>query len=529
MPIPFTLSNVSDTAVSEINADATLTNDNSGNRLMFCGITVASKGKPFSLLSVNKNNIKKVLGKPFHPNYGQVGDSLRQVNDAVNGGDGLIVRVVPDNAKYPVITFASDATKASKTPTSNLIPKTSALSFNQEVELIEGDQIAFYIKDGSSSTTRTVELKQANESEYGSGMYEVIVTEKDITGTDIVIGKHIGSLNPVAVDDMGMPSYLCTVLENQSDIIDVILSPTLMTLPNLPKTTFVGGTDGDINSISQDAYIKAVDLLKSSMIQFTHVLGLGCYNTDVIKSLIDIANGRRISSYFDINPQLSYKDAAKAKSDMAITDHRSCFYHLPFSAMDPTYQTRAIWGISGVVFTAKAIGVAQTSPVGGWHYTPAGEMRATIHREGMKQLPSAGVPDFELMYSVRINKLAINKNGYVFIDDSITSCPRNNYLRFEQIVSVTDAISRDIVDLSDSIKHQPDGLTYDSLTKGVTRILDGYVTTTALVPPSNPKIDGKNPYILQIKKTDKDKWELKYGLSITGSARRILCVPILIA
>ncbi|MCG3884107.1 hypothetical protein I3271_05355 [Photobacterium leiognathi] len=523
MGIPFTQSNVAEVAVAPINADATLSAGGAGNRLIFAGLTVASKGKPFEVLSVNVDNFKAILGKAYHPSLGKVSEPLRHIADAVKGGNGLVVRVVPEDAKFPVLKLTVPA----KSKTSALT--SSAQPFDSEVELADAEKLAIYIEDGAVSTNRAIEIKQADAEMYGAGMYEIIVHETDISGFESELEKHIVSLKPEALNDMGMPAFIETVLESQSKVIRAIVAHDLTELPTIAKTKFVGGTEGNIKSISSTQYDKALAVLKASVTQFTHVLGLGCYEPAVIKGLIAIANDRRIGAYFDLDPRLSFEQAAQAKVDLAIGDERAAFYHMPFSCVDPTYRCKAIWGLSGIAFVAKAKGVMKTSPTGGWHYTPAGEERALITRTGLRQLASAGVPDYEKMYKVRINKLATNKAGYLFIDDSLTSCVKENYLRFEQIVSVTDAVSRDFVQLANALKHEPDGVTYEGLVKGMTRILDSYVATGALVTPTHPEIDGKEPYKLIIKKTDKDAWKVSFALSITGSGRRFMGEPILIA
>ena len=538
MGIPFTLSKVAEVAVAPINADATLSAGGQGNRLTFAGIVTSSKGEPFEVLHINANNYHQILGRPYHPSVGPVAEPLRHVADAVLGGEGYVVRVVPKDAKFAYLTAKSsdakstdtklDVKAAKPTKSTKATFTTGSQPFGTEIEAKDGE-VVFYINDGAVSNNRALEIQAADPAMFGPDMLEVIVYETDKSGFESILERHVVSLIPTALNDMGMPSYICTVLENESLVIHAKVGANAEKLDAIAKTMFTGGCEGDIKNISSDQYDKAITVLSASLIQFTNILGLGCYDPAVIKSLIKIANDRRISAYLDLSPGLSYKDALQAKIDLAIGDERACFYHMPFSAVDPTYRCRAVWGLSGVVFTAKAKGVAKTSPTGGWHYTPAGEERALVSRQALRQLTTAGCPDFELMYKSRINKLATNKAGYLFIDDSLTSCVKENYLRFEQIVSVTDAVSRDFVELAKALKHNPDGVTYDGLVFGMVRILDSYIATGALVPPTYPEIDGKEPYKLAVKKTDKDMWEVTFALSITGSGRRFIAKPILIA
>lgn len=521
MEIPYTMTNVAETVVAPINADATLSAGGANNQLIFAGVVIAQKGRPFELLTVNKDNYLSVLGKPYHPNKGVIADSMRNVAEAVQGGSGLLVRVVPDDAKYPIIRIKS-ADGLAFTAETDALPFATAVTLDEEA----GEKLAIYVVDGAPAANRSMELKKADESMYGAGMYELVVYETDSAGHDSEVEKFLVSLDTEATDDMGVPSYIETVLESQSKTIRAEVGD-IASIGPIPKTKFEGGTDGTLSGISSENYAKALSRLNASVIRFTHVLGLGIYDTEVIKGLIDIANRRRIGGYFDINPRLSFDAAAKAKEDMAINEHRACFYHLPFEAVDPTYKTRAVWGVSGTVFRAKAAGVAMTSPVGGWHFTPAGEGRAMIVRNKIRQLPNAGEPDYERMYKCRLNKVATNDAGYLFIDDSLTSSVRETYLRFEQIVSVSDAISRDYYALANGLKHQPDGITQRGIVSGMTKILDGYVSTGALVPPTD-EADGTEPYKLYVDKVDKDAWRVRWAISVTGSGRRFVGEPMLL-
>ncbi|MDF5088805.1 hypothetical protein P3597_26405, partial [Vibrio parahaemolyticus] len=128
----------------------------------------------------------------------------------------------------------------------------------------------------------------------------------------------------------------------------------------------------------------------------------------------------------------------------------------------------------------------------------------------------------------RLNKLGTDENGNLFIDDSLTSSAAENYLRFEQIVSIADAISRDFYALGNRLKHQPDGATLEGLTDGMASILEGYEAVGALVTPRNPDQDGESAWTLEIKQVEIDYWKVTWSFCPTGSARRILGEPVLI-
>ncbi|WP_419238321.1 hypothetical protein ACN08L_16090 (plasmid) [Photobacterium leiognathi subsp. mandapamensis] len=537
MKIPFTLSNVAEVAVSPINADATLAAGGAGNRMMFAGVVVSPKGKPFEVLQVTASNWQRLLGKPFHSSKGIYAESLRQVADAVNGGNGCVVRVVPNDFKFPVLTLnltASGGGRRAKAEVELNAPgevvatvADSAMAFGTEIPVTDDTALAVWIADGSESTNRKVSLVAADVAQYGEGMFELKLVEVDSANNETEVESFIVSMDEDALDDMGSPAFIETVLESRSQCLMAKVGPKAKQMTNFPSTAFVGGTSGDLSALTADDYNRAISVLSASVINFTAVCSLGIYDEQAIRGLVGICENRRIGGFVDINPRLNYADAIQAATDLALNKERVSLYHLPYDYKDGFYGNRVVCGISGIAFTAKARGVAKTFPTGGWHYTPAGEERAVISRTGLRALTGIGEPDYEAMYKTRINKVSSNAAGLLFIDDSLTTCVRENYLRFEQVVSVADAISRDFYNLANGLKHNPDGITFEGLVNGMTDILDGYVSVGALVQPRNPE-DGKEPYQLFIEQTSIDSWKCRWAICVSGSGRRFLGEPVLV-
>ncbi|MGQ7191410.1 hypothetical protein ACUODJ_58955, partial [Escherichia sp. HC-CC] len=54
---------------------------------------------------------------------------------------------------------------------------------------------------------------------------------------------------------------------------------------------------------------------------------------------------------------------------------------------------------------------------------------------------------------------------------------------FQHVPSLMNAISRFFVQLARQMKHNPDGITESGLTKGMTKLLDRFVASGALVAP----------------------------------------------
>ncbi|EHP7584370.1 TPA: hypothetical protein LR157_004591, partial [Escherichia coli] len=210
-------------------------------------------------------------------------------------------------------------------------------------------------------------------------------------------------------------------------------------------------------------------------------------------------------------------------------DYVSCaVYHFPFSCKDKWTQSRVVFGLSGAAYAAKARGVKKNSDVGGWHYSPAGEERAVIARASIQPLYPEDTPDEEAMVKGRLNKVSVGTSGQMIIDDALTCCTQDNYLHFQHVPSLMNAISRFFVQLARQMKHSPDGITAAGLTKGMTKLLDRFVASGALVAPRDPDADGTEPYVLKVTQAEFDKWEVVWACCPTGVARRIQGVPLLI-
>lgn len=541
MVIPSSLTQVAQIAVQAIDASATISAGGTGGASVFAGVVVSEKGQPFELINVNRKNWQTKLGKPYHPSKGAIADPLRQVGDAVLGGDGYVVRVVAADAKYPVLTArlapvvkAVKATKEAEgkqaeplaAPTAQM--NTSAVVFGTTPPLAAGDLFAIYPKDGDVSG-RKIEMLPI---EGKDGFFTLNLYEIDRLGTSFLQESHEVSFDIEAVDDMGQSAYIENRLGAGSAALAITIKAgaDLSAFPGATLSAFTGGTLGDQNEIGAEQVAKAIAVLRSAMVGYTAILGLGVYDTDSLAALAEVAEARRIDAFLDVPPSQNYAGAVSFMEGMNINNHYAAWYHFPYSAKDPYYSGgRAVWGISGIAFQAKAMGVAKVSgSVGGWHYSPAGEERGVINRRECQPLAGIGELDEEAFYKARINKLGLTGSGLLMIDDAITSRTTNDYLRFQHVSSVMSAIARDFYALARQIKHSPDGLTYDGLHKGMTDVLDGFVTSGALVKPRNPDEDGESPYVLHVEQDEFDQWTVAWNVCVTGTARRILGTPGLI-
>ncbi|EFL9618786.1 hypothetical protein HZ84_003999 [Escherichia coli] len=526
--IPFTLTNVSAVAVAAIDASKTATVGSNLNQSLWAGVGVFARGKPFKALKVTKSNYMDVLGDPIRPQEGSHFEPMRHVYEAVQQTDGYVVRVVPDDAKFPIISFTKES---SSTGVNNAVPSNSALAYGQKTELKDKQFLMIYPVDGDPSTNRSISF---TPDKTNPNRLTLTLKETSKLGTVTVLENIVVSLNSDEMDAMGRPCFITTALESRSAYLGATCDLTAaegVNLGNIADVKFTGGTNGDQTKITDEQYAKAIEVLNNANVNYTAVLGLGCYSTASYTLLGDICQDRRIDGFFDIKPTLTYAEALTEMESTGLVgvDYVSCsMYHFPFTCKDKWTQARVAYGLSGAAYAAKARGIALNTDVGGWHYSPAGETRALINRAQLEPIDGIGTPDFDAMYTARINKVATSSTGQMIIDDALTTYSEENYLRFQHVSSTFDAISRFFFQLGRKLKHQPDGVTEESLTREMTKVLERFHAAGALVTPRDPETDGTAPFILVVKQVDVDYWSVTWWACPTGSARRLLGKPVVI-
>ena len=349
-------------------------------------------------------------------------------------------------------------------------PAYSALPYGSEIELDSGEAFAIYVDDGDPcvSPTRELTIETATADSAGNERFLLKLTQTTSLGVVTTLETHTVSLAEEAKDDMGRLCYLPTALEARSKYLRAVVNEELIStakVTNKKSLPFTGGTNGDQSKISTATYLRAVKVLNNAPYMYTAVLGLGCYDNAAITALGKICADRLIDGFFDVKPTLTYAEALPA---------------------------------------------------------------AVIARASIQPLYPEDTPDEEAMVKGRLNKVSVGTSGQMIIDDALTCCTQDNYLHFQHVPSLMNAISRFFVQLARQMKHSPDGITAAGLTKGMTKLLDRFVASGALVAPRDPDADGTEPYVLKVTQAEFDKWEVVWACCPTGVARRIQGVPLLI-
>ncbi|MBD2782218.1 phage tail protein [Xenorhabdus sp. 42] len=522
--IPFAISQTSGVAIMPPNADATFTHA-TGGASVFAGVVVTKRGKPNTVQLVTPATLQKVLGEPIHPHSSVHFESYRHVNQALQGGNGYVVRVAPKGMRIPMLSLMKAKNNFEQ-------PELFASSnpVRREPMGVGGAYFSIYVDDGDASTNRTLSMTKHHDAE---GMYTLTLKQVDDLGNKVTLDSIPVSLQPDAVDDMGNPAYLPIALENNTHRLRAMMGfgedALPPSYPGFEDQPFVGGSDGDITQpISRDAYVDAIKVLGAAMVNYTAILSLGCYDATALSELATLANDVRVDMFCDLPPNLMPAQAMQEASDQGFGGYAHiCRYHFPYSCRDDFSGAQVVYGLSGDAFTAKAKGVAMVADVGGYHLSPAGQSRGIIQRKKIKPLPAAAEIDRNHYANSGINTVGFASDGAVMIDDALTTYAKKNYLRYQHVNSTLNAIARLVYEVGNALKNEPDGVTRRGLEREIPRLLDRFVASEALVAPRNQE-DGSAPYVVTVTQDAFDMWHVKYAVCPTGVSRRIVAEPVLI-
>lgn len=392
------------------------------------------------------------------------------------------------------------------------------------------DLFAIYIDDGDTSVDRVISVKQ---KEGDLTKWVLTLDQIDSLGGRSPLEEWEFSLDHTAVNDMGLPAYLPVVLENNDSRMRAIVNfdaAIPSSWAGATDTPFEGGYMGDMSKIQPDDYAKGIEALNNSIVEYTAVLSLGCYDGPTLMALANHAHDVRVDFFFDQSGGIAPSQAIMQSGQQGFGSFESASrYYFPYQCDDPFNSGKIVFGLSCDAFVAKSRGVAMFPSVGGWHLSPAGAGRGVVSRTGIKPLPAAAKIDREAFVPARINTVGIASGGSVIIDDALTCWVKDDYQKYQHVGSVMNALARAIYQIGQTLKHEPDGVTRSGLQREIPRLLRQYVATGALVPPRNPETDGTEPFIVTVEQTNFDLWTITYAVCPTGVGRRIVGQPVLIS
>lgn len=504
------------------NAERT-TSTGGTSAMVAAAVLVTRKGEPGKPLQVTGETWEEVLGSPYPMSMGSNAEGLRHLKDALSTCQhAYVVRAVADNARYPVITINADGTTA----------KTD-LGFDTTLAPITGTQMSFFVRDGDVDAKRRISITKVD---VDTGLFDLKL-EQERSGEWVLLDTYEDlGLKAEDVDDLGLPAFAETALESRSPYIGCVVASDAVAanLKTVDAVEFEGGTTGD--EPSTDNIKAAWDVLRYSNLPFNQVMTAGQYNPVVIRHINTICNDLMVQLRADAPPHLTEEAANQWIEALNLgNSFNLSIYHYPYEANDEWFGGKSVWGVSGEAVAAKARCYATTknrADVPGVHYAAGGQERGYISRSGIKPLHTSGfvaeedkveIKDASGAIVGRLNPVTMGK----YIGDVLTNYSKKNYLRFEHVVSIYFAMSKEVIEAAESLKFKPDGLTLDGLERACSRIGQKYVDSEALVIPREPELDGEEPFVFKITQKEIDLWLIEMSICPTGVARRGALQPIL--
>jgi len=481
-------------------------------------VVEATKGPVMTPLTLTAANWQDTLGKPMPMKVGARAEGLRHLSEAAESAEKIVaVRVVAEDALIPAIGFSDD----DEAPTVK-----SQHGFGTEIVAGVGLQFIIWRSDGDPAVGSKVDFSWDADSERGTlKLYDL-----DKTNTSVLVETLVFGFNQDDVDDLGRPAYIESVFEQQSSYLAVDAADVVDTakLYDVSDITFDGGTNG--GTPTTEDYQAAWEIFDDMRVYVTELFAAGNYDPLVIAYAQKIADGRHCEFRYDVPPYLDQAAAIQWQLDAAIQSRQSSPYWNPYTAIDPWYGTRALWGVSGSAVAAKARGNANfTGAIPGVHYAPAGTKRGYIDRRSVRSLFPTDVIDKDALYDARINPVLANDNGVgTYIGDALTSHYYQNYSRFNWVTAIDNYITHRFIEAAGYAKFEPDGLTFEILNRLMRDIRSDMITSGALVPPRDPDTDGDDPMVIEIVQEEIDLWMVSWEFCPTGAARRIAGQPIMV-
>jgi hypothetical protein len=449
--------------------------------------------------------------------------------------DGVVtgIEIVAGGSGYssvPTIGFEGDGTGAVATATLDSEAADSASAYGTSLVAGETEVMVVWIADGDKSTNRKLAIA-LNETKQRATL---TLTDLDENGDEYTVETHVVGIGVSDVDDMGQNAFIETVLERDSDCLRCDYNEAAtwaqfsaaVAAGFASAVAFTGGADGE-DPVATD-WNDAWDLFRNEAVPCDLMFAAGNDDEEVWANCIDIAETRHCTFLFDIGPSMKHDVAITTLTAAGIDSRQAKCYYAPFSANDPFYDGKTVWGVSGEMASAHARGDANyTGAIPGVHYAAAGEKRARLQRTGVAQLFPDDILDRDALYTARINPIIVSSSGGAVCDDDLALFHQENYSRFGWVNRIINYIDHRFLQAAGAAKFEPDGLTYNILYRLTKEIMDDLVTSGALVKPRDTSY-GDQPYIIEIDQIEIDLWQVTWKVCPTGAARRISGQPWLI-
>lgn len=581
-----TITKAADIVVFEPNTERTVSTElNTYN----VGATViaANKGRVGEVFPVYLSNFREVLGGVLPKSDGDLREGLYHIADALDFPRGSsangcpyvnVVRVVPSDAKFPTISMADAGTIT-----------TDAETYGTSITAGTGTTFVIYPVDGDPSTKRKVGFSvldssldawetshaytdgniitdpvktpigwylvctdahtSASDSSVGPDYdkfswtkygvspdkFDVIFYDEDAYGNEYELERHTVSIKQDAKDAMGRDAFIQTVLERDSTRFRCVWNETATDwatisplLTAFTKTTFVGGTNGTLSTLTDEDWKTAWDKHRNPHTACDLMFMAGQRNMEIVQYVAGITKERRARLFADLNPNSRWQHALNEQMQGGVDSRFVCMMYCPVSANDLFSESRAVWGASGAAACAKAKANAiYTGKMPGVHRAIAQSDIAYLGRTGIKFLYPEDIVQRETAVDARINCIIPGDNFGAMIGDALTCYWGEDYLRFQWVNDICSYIEKRYVYLAMSLKFKPTQDYKRFAENGIRRIMDECVAGGYLVTPRNPA-DGTAPYGFRVVEEDIDLMVTDIWFCPAGVARRQAMQPIIL-
>ena len=474
------------------------------------GATVvrSTKGMPFQVLQVGRDNFPRILGKPVR------GDNSCYHLDAFLSRASIcnVVRVVDSAAQFPSIS--------QDTATGNAV--TAAHAYGTTPSLGIGTHVMFTVKTGEVGDNYAIEITNVDATEK---IMDVRVIERNAAGVERVLETLTCSPDPDLRNADGEYLFLPNQMA-RSQYVDGIIDPTASIADfgtGMTKTYFTGGNAGGDPLVAD--YQKAIDALRAEGIE-ANLVFTGSADPAVVQSFVTLAEEKYGHCFADIprTETTAAQAVTWADTTLGTKSARLSLYLGNFSCNDRFYGGRLNCGTAGAAAAACAYG----DQVLGLHASPAGESRGKLNAYTGVQLDvPLTVTDLEVLAENRINPVVAAPTGGVMIGDSWSRFGQRSVQEYIHVSRISGFVIRTLKKnlMSDLHSPQSDEL-MRILNNKVEAILRPLVSSGALVEPK----DGGAPYVVEIMadEIEDDLYRVRPFISCARVARRIELEVILV-
>jgi len=547
MGIPFTQSVTEAAAITVLPRIDNTFAASVSNGAVVAAIIESSKGEFNRPTRVNKETFEELFGAPLDPAFTYTGGSkpanwqaMTMVNEALTEGEALVVRVAPsERATMPVFVLTDGDPKERivdapvldvEDVANNYVTGDGEKALLSVYNSTEADTKALYrvtavVYDGNGNEYE--HLDDVTIAELVTLTFYVYTLDGNLARKEEYTGLPFTGYSDANGDSL----YFHDQLNAAGSAFTLVINEDGLESLTESLATHLGGRFFDTGqhfgleftgNIRTSDYDAAIDLLESFSYDFDYIMGAGIEDPVTLVRLGELAKARLAQAYIDVpSGKRSVADAVQWQQGLGLKSDQLNLCWRPIEFLH-TSGKRVVTGGSGAAVASKMRGRKNGTSVPAVHYSPAGQIRGYVNLPAPRSLVSLTATDKQLLAIARINPYELDINsGVATLTDALTMNYLPNDSRMVHVVDVFNYAERQFARVASLAQHEPDGITRDTIERGLTTVLRRMVAEGALVKPANPEVDGTEEFRLEIKRVEKDYWTVKMYLCVVGSSRRI--------